>query len=199
MSLKHMTATLAVGALLVGAPAALASGSGTGNSSTGNTTSTSAGGPNSLQGGTSSSGTASGGQAGGGGQSSGNSSAAPPQACTISTMTESLIGFESGTGLAGIVTNVVIPSGCPNHSVLSINDVNTLTGLPDLADVFHDFFLATAPSGNANTVSPGLSKSFEDGFAQFSTPYTVQAQILNPNGQVLYEQDQSVTTAAAPS
>ncbi len=196
MSLKHLTATLAVGAFLTVAPAALASGSGTGNSSTGNTTSVTAGGPNSLQGGTSSGGTASGGQSGGGGQTSGNNSAAPPQVCTIASMTESLVSFESGTGLAGIVTSVVIPSGCPNHSLLVINDVDSLTGLTDMS---HNLALTTAPSGNANAVSPGLSTTFEDGWAQFSTPYTVQAQIQNANGQVLYEQDQSVTTAAAPS
>jgi hypothetical protein len=197
MSFKYRIAVLTAGALLAGAPAALASGGGgTGNASTTGTTSTTAGGAsggNPSGGGSGGTAPSGGGGGGNGGSTSGNNNNAPPNVCTIASFTNTP-GIDQANGSADITTALVIPAGCPGHSQYTITYTNALSGQV----VWSEFgFPGQVASGNANAVTPGTSTSFEvSTLLQFATPYNVSMTIETSLGAVLATANQSVVTPA---
>jgi hypothetical protein len=207
MSVKYRVAVLTTGALLAIAPAAMASGSGSGNTTTTKGTSTTAGGAASGNpSGGGATGTAptvagAGGGAGGGGNAtSGNNNAAPPKTCTISSFTNTPGIYQSTgpvppgiVGTPDITTSLVIPAGCPGHTDWSLAYTDELTG----QTVYTTFGSTGAvASGNANAVTPGTSATIDLAGLESATPYDVQLAITTSLGDVLATADQTVVTLA---
>jgi hypothetical protein len=196
MSLKHSAALLAASISLIAAPAALASGSGSGNTSTtGNTAG--GGGPAGSAGfgaggasGTSgANGGGSGGSGGGGGTASGNPTNNPAPTCTIATLASTFAWDPVGPTSLDIFTHIVIPAGCPGRSSFQIVWQDVTSGARPF-NYFDSTGLAT--SGGANAVTPGADKTIAWGGITLGDAYSVHAEIDTASGQLITQANETV-------
>jgi hypothetical protein len=198
MSLKHSAALLAASLSLIAAPAALASGSGSGNTSTTGTTSVPggpAGGAGFGAGGASGTsginGGGGGGAGGGGGTASGNPTNSPAPTCTITTLASTIAWDPIGlTTQLDVYTHIVIPAGCPGRSSFQLVWQDLTSG--GSFDYFNSTGLAT--SGNASAVTPGTDLTIVRGVTPGDT-YAVHAEIDTASGQLITQTNEAPVAA----
>jgi hypothetical protein len=199
MSLKHSAALLAASLSLIAAPAALASGSGSGNTSTTGIT-TLPGGPAGSAGfgaggasGTSGINGGGGGGAGGsGGTASGNPTNSPAPTCTIATLASTFSWDPVVPTTLDIFTHIVIPAGCPGRSSFQLVWQDVTAGAGSF-NYFNSTGLAT--SGSATAVTPGTDLTIGRGGLTLGDTYTVHAEIDTASGQLITQTNETVVAA----
>jgi hypothetical protein len=199
MSLKHSAALLAASLSLIAAPAALASGSGSGNTSTTGTTSVpggpagsagfGAGGASGTSGINGGGGGGTGG--GGGGTASGNPTNSPAPTCTIATLASTFSWDPVSPTSLDIFTHIVIPAGCPGRSSFQLVWQDVTSG--GSFDYFNSTGLAT--SGSAGAVTPGTDLTIGRGGLTLGDTYTVHAEIDTASGQLITQTNETVVAA----
>jgi hypothetical protein len=185
MSLKHAVALLAASASLIAAPAALASGRSNipfGNGSGG-------GAQSGTQSGSGGGGSSTAPQGGGGGST-------VTRSCTVSVSSTTGVAGELGNLQAYVESPFTVPVGCPTGSHWIIQYVNVVTGVVQFQDSGTTGLDESGGGNQGFTLGTSGTEAFIP--ASFNTTYLVRMFVEDIHDNVITEQDQTVTTPAAP-